>query len=79
MWFPSLEVTYSEDCLIVLKSSDMYTFNEIRLIFARCKDYIELEKVCNGFQLIIKDGDLPQELERYTRMQSLIRFRQLKV
>jgi hypothetical protein len=57
----------------------MYTFNEIRIIFARCKDYIELEKVCLGFQLIIEDGDLPQELERYTRMQSLVRFRQLKV
>jgi hypothetical protein len=57
----------------------MYTFNEIRIIFARCKDYVELEKVCLGFQLIIEDGDLPQELERYTRMQSLVRFRQLKV
>jgi hypothetical protein len=57
----------------------MYTFNEIRIIIARCKDFIELEKVCIGFQLIIKDGDLSKELEEYTRMQSLVRFRQLKV
>ena len=57
----------------------MYSFNEIRIIFARCKDFVELEKVCLGFQLIIKDGDLSKEQEQYTRMQSLVRFRQLKV
>jgi hypothetical protein len=57
----------------------MYTFNEIRLIFARCRDFAELEKVCAGFLLVVSDGDLTEAQERYARTQSLVRFRQLKV
>ncbi|MDR6844481.1 hypothetical protein J2W95_001172 [Flavobacterium granuli] len=57
----------------------MYTFNEIRLIFTRCRDFAELEKVCEGFLLIVNDGGLTVEQERYARTQSLVRFRQLKV
>lgn len=57
----------------------MYTFNEIRVIFKRCRDFAELEKVCAGFLLIVHDGGLTEEQERYARTQSLVRFRQLKV
>jgi hypothetical protein len=56
----------------------MYTFNEIRIIFARCKDEAELEKVCDCFLQIIKDGDLKGK-EDYARTQAHVRFRQLKV
>ena len=57
----------------------MYSFNEVRIVFARCRTMDELEKACDGFLLIIKDGDFSEGLEKYTRMQSHVRFRQLKV
>jgi hypothetical protein len=57
----------------------MYTFNEIRIIFARCKDNIELEKVSAAFLLVIKDGGMTISGEKYARTQAHVRFRQLKV
>lgn len=56
----------------------MYTFNEVRQIFARCRTYLELEKACDGFLIIIADGDFSAGLEQYTRIQAHVRFRQLK-
>lgn len=56
----------------------MYTLNEIRLIFLRCKDYEELEKACDGFVSIIQDGDLNETEMQFTKMQAHVRFRQLK-
>jgi hypothetical protein len=56
----------------------MYSLNEIRMVFTRCKDYIELEKACDAFLLIISDGDLSATAEKYTRLQAHVRFRQLK-
>jgi hypothetical protein len=57
----------------------MYTFNDIRIIFARCKDHKELEKVSAAFLLVIEDGGLTVSGEEYTRTQAHVRFRQLKV
>lgn len=57
----------------------MYSFNEVRQIFARCKDYLELEKACDALLLVIHDGDFSEGLEKYTRLQAHVRFRQLKV
>lgn len=57
----------------------MYSLNEIRLVFARCKDYLELEKACDAFLFIIQDGDFSDTAETYTRLQAHVRFRQLKV
>lgn len=57
----------------------MYSFNEIRVVFARCKDGLELEKACDALLLIIHDGDFSEKLEKYTRLQAHVRFRQLKV
>jgi hypothetical protein len=56
----------------------MYSLNEIRMVFARCKDSNELEKACDGFLLIINDGDLPEASVRYAKLQAHVRFRQLK-
>jgi hypothetical protein len=56
----------------------MYCYNEIRVIFANCRNDLELEKVCEAFLIIIEDGDFSQELEDYTRAQAHFRFRALK-
>ncbi|MCB6097685.1 hypothetical protein [Flavobacterium psychrophilum] len=56
----------------------MYSINETRLIFARCKDYIELEKICDAFLLIIYDNNFSQKKLDYIKLQAKIRFRQLK-
>jgi hypothetical protein len=39
---PNHEVILNTEC-------DMYSFHEIRKIFARCKDYLELEKAAQAF------------------------------
>jgi hypothetical protein len=57
----------------------MYTLNEIRTIFARCKDYLELERACAAFLLIIEDGGFSEVAMDYTKRQAHVRFRQLKV
>lgn len=57
----------------------MYTMREIQVVFARCKDYLELEKACGAFLLIIEDGDCSTKEVDFLRSQSTIRFRQLKV
>jgi hypothetical protein len=57
----------------------MYTFDEVRTVFARCRNYLELEKVCDALLIIIEDGDFSEGLEKYTRLQAHVRFRQLKV
>lgn len=57
----------------------MYSFNEVRLVFARCTDYLELERACDALLIIINDGDFSKELANYTRLQAHVRFRQLKV
>jgi hypothetical protein len=49
------------------------------MIFARCKDHKELEKVSAAFLLVIEDGGLTVSGEEYTRTQAHVRFRQLKV
>jgi len=56
----------------------MYTFNEVRQIFARCRNYLELEKASAALLMIINDGDFSEGLEKYTRLQAHVRFRQLK-
>lgn len=56
----------------------MYTLNEIRTVFARCKDHSELEKACGAFLLIIEDGDFSEVAMDYTKRQAHVRFRQLK-
>jgi hypothetical protein len=56
----------------------MYCYNEIKVVFANCRNDLELEKVCEAFLIIIEDGDFSQELEDYTRAQAHFRFRQLK-
>lgn len=55
----------------------MYTFDEVRKVFARCKTMEDLERACDGFLLIISDGDLSNSLENYIRIQSHVKFRQL--
>lgn len=57
----------------------MYTMREIQVVFARCKDYLELEKACDAFLAVVKDGGFSILEENYLRTQSIIRFRQLKV
>jgi hypothetical protein len=56
----------------------MYSFNEIRQIFARCVNYAELEKASAAFLIVIEDGGLSKKLEEYARFQAHVRFRQLK-
>ncbi|WP_413998686.1 hypothetical protein ACMDB5_12995 [Flavobacterium sp. W1B] len=56
----------------------MYSMNQIRQIFSRCKDYFELEKACDGLLMIIEDGDLTEDLTLYAKHQANVRFRQLK-
>lgn len=60
------------------KASVMYSMNQIRQIFSRCKDYFELEKACDGLLMIIEDGDLTEDLTLYAKHQANVRFRQLK-
>jgi hypothetical protein len=36
----------------------MYTYKEIYLIFSRCKSNEELEKICDGFIVLVKQGAL---------------------
>jgi hypothetical protein len=56
----------------------MYTFDDIRTVFARCRNYLELEKASAAFLMIIDDGDFSSGMEKYTRLQAHVRFRQLK-
>jgi hypothetical protein len=56
----------------------MYCYNEIRVVFANCRNDIELEKICDALLMIIDDGDFSEGLEKYTRLQAHVRFRQLK-
>ena len=55
----------------------MYSFNEIGLIFLRCKTMEELEKACDALLLVIQDGDLPKAKRDFAKRQSQIKFRQL--
>jgi uncharacterized protein (UPF0147 family) len=55
----------------------MYSFPELNLIFKRCKNLAELEKVCDALLDIIQDGDLPDNKREYAKRQSQIKFRQL--
>ena len=57
----------------------MYSFHEIRQIFARCKDWPELEKAAQAFIMVIEDGDMNEQEMAFTRKEVHIRFRQLKV
>lgn len=57
----------------------MYTMREIQVVFARCKDYEELSKACAAFLLVQQDGGFSDVEEQFLRLQSTIRFRQLKV
>jgi hypothetical protein len=56
----------------------MYSFNEVRLVFARCRNFPELEKACDALLFVINDGGFSEGLEKYTRVQAHVRFRQLK-
>ncbi|MBX9886658.1 MAG: hypothetical protein K2Y30_01835 [Flavobacteriaceae bacterium] len=57
----------------------MYSYHEIRKIFARCKDWLELEKAAQAFIMVIEDGDMNEQQMAFTRKEVDIRFRQLKV
>lgn len=57
----------------------MYSYYEIRKIFARCKDYFELEKAARAFIMIIEDGGMCEKQIDFTHHEIHVRFRQLKV
>lgn len=57
----------------------MYSFYEIRKIFSRCKDFSELDQACEAFRILIEDGEMSEEQEKFTRRESIVRLRQLKV
>lgn len=56
----------------------MYSCYDIKKIFAHCNTVFEVLKACDAFDVIIKDGDMPLERERFLKRESVVRSRQIK-
>jgi hypothetical protein len=56
----------------------MYSFLDITLIFLGCKNWNDLERACEAFMLVLKDGEMPPEIQCFILEQSQIRFRELE-
>jgi hypothetical protein len=55
-----------------------YSCYEIRKIFAHCNTVFEVFKACEAFEVIIKDGDMTTERERFLKRESIVRSRQIQ-
>lgn len=56
----------------------MYTCYQIKKIFAHCNTVFEVVKACDAFEMLIEDGAMNSEQERFARRESIVRTRQIK-
>lgn len=53
----------------------MYSLLEITLIFLGCRNWDDLERACEAFMFVMKDGEMSPEIQCYILEQSQERFR----
>lgn len=56
----------------------MYSFYEIRIIFARCNSIAEVLTASDAFEAVIDEGLLNEEQKRFTTKEEIIRTRQIR-
>lgn len=56
----------------------MYTYYEIKLIYANCNSLSEVIIYRDALDEGVADGNIPKEKEQFIRKESIVRLRQLQ-
>lgn len=56
----------------------MYSFLEIDYIFQNCRNWVELEKVCEAFCYLMNIGEMPKPQTSYIKEKASLRFREIE-
>lgn len=56
----------------------MYSYHEIKLIYANCNSFSEVIIARDALDEEVIEGNIPEEKEQFIRKESIVRLRQLQ-